>query len=386
MTQTPPFDAPTFRRQLHQHPELSGQEQHTARAICEQLQGFGLEPITDIGGHGIICIIEGQHAGDTTLLRADFDALPITEVASHDHISQKPGIMHACGHDGHTTSLLKVAEQLSLTPPQCGKVILLFQPAEEIGTGAAAMLSDSKLRDITIDHAFAYHNLPGHPLHQVIVKPSTFACASVGAKIELQGKTSHAAWPEHGINPTSVMLEIIEFLQALPNQYRDVFSLVTVAHVKLGDAVFGVAPGSATILATMRSECNQTFATMQQALIDKLAHLKLHSELDVHLSWDEPFQAAVNDEAHYQMVKQQAQALGLNVTELAEPMRWSEDFAEFLAQTKGALFCIGSGEHHPELHNPDYDFPDPLLDTAAALFLALINDLHQNESLERANS
>ncbi|MFB9134600.1 amidohydrolase [Vibrio olivae] len=372
------FDAIAFRRHLHQYPELSENEFNTATLIATQLNAFGLSPITGVGGHGVICIIEGQKSGPTTLFRADFDALPIEEKATHHHISRHPGVMHACGHDGHSTSLLKVAEALATTPPRNGRVILLFQPAEEVGTGAIAMLEHPALKNLTIDHTFAYHNLPGYPLHHVIIKPQTFACASTGVQIELVGKTSHAANPENGINPTDVMIELVQFLRTLPARYPDAFSLVTVAHVQLGEHVFGVAPGDAKILATLRSDHNPTFTNMKLTIQDKIEQIQRSSHLQVKLNWHEPFIAAVNDTEHYHIVKQQANELGLTVSELKEPMRWSEDFAEFLKRWPGALFCIGSGEDHPQLHNPDYDFPDALIDTASRLFLSIIDSLHHH--------
>ncbi|UUM31338.1 amidohydrolase [Vibrio japonicus] len=374
---TPTFDAIAFRQQLHRFPELSGDEVNTAQVIATQLTSFGLKPIIGVGGHGLFCVIDSGKQGQTTLFRADFDALPITEKATHGHVSQHDGIMHACGHDGHTASLLKVAKQLSITPPAHGKVILLFQPAEETGTGASAMINDPRLTKLPIDNVFAYHNLPGYQLSQIIIKDQTFACASVGAMVGLKGKTSHAARPENGVSPTNAMVDLIGFLQTLPENYRDAFCLVTIVHASLGEEAFGIAPGEAKVMATMRSDCNQAFGDMKVKLAGKVEQLALQHGLEVEITWEEPFNAAVNSTKHVELVKSVARHTHLDIHELEEPMRWSEDFAEFLTKWNGALFCIGSGESHPELHNPDYDFPDAILDTANSVFLGLVNELHR---------
>ncbi len=154
------FDPVQFRQHLHQYPELSNRESITAETITTQLTAFGLRPVTEIGGYGIVVEFDSGQAGDTTLFRADFDALPITEIAEHNHSSKHTGVMHACGHDGHCTSLLMLAQQLTHTPPQKGRIILLFQPAEENGTGAQAMLEHPWFQQQKVDQVFAFHNLP----------------------------------------------------------------------------------------------------------------------------------------------------------------------------------------------------------------------------------
>ncbi|MCW8329872.1 amidohydrolase [Photobacterium sp. SDRW27] len=370
------FDAIQFRHHLHQYPELSLCERNTASLISKQLQAFGFHPRVGLGGNGVVCTIDSGHPGEITLLRADFDALPITEKSELSYCSQHHGIMHACGHDGHTASLMEVAYKLSLCPPESGKVILLFQPAEETGTGAASMLLDRWLAAQPVDNVFAYHNLPGYPRHAVIVKPETFACASTGVTIELEGKTSHAARPENGINPTTAMLDIIRHLQGMPKRYATAFTLVTVVHASLGEEAFGTAPGAAKILATLRSDKSSVLNTMKQDLCDAVSSISVDEGLTSSVRWQESFNTVVNAPKQCEIVSQQAQQLGLSVVELDEPMRWSEDVAEFLNKWPGALFCIGSGDEHPQLHNPDYDFPDTVIETASALFLSIINHLH----------
>ncbi|MCG7587897.1 amidohydrolase [Photobacterium sp. OFAV2-7] len=373
------FDAIHFRRRLHQYPELSSFEENTALLIAQQLEAFGLSPYTGIGGHGVVCTIDSGQPGETTLLRADFDALPITEKNDFSYCSQHEGVMHACGHDGHTATLMAVAQALSVNPPNQGKVILLFQPAEETGMGAASMLNDDWLAEQQVDNVFAYHNLPGYPLHTVIVKPDAFACASTGVTIELEGKTSHAARPENGVNPTIAMLKVIEYLQCMPTRYRESFTLVTVVHALLGEEAFGTAPGKVTIMATLRSDNSAVLNSMKHDLLEVVSRFAEQDNLTSQVNWQESFNAVVNSPAHCELVCEQANELGLPVEILSEPMRWSEDVAEFLQKWPGALFCVGSGSGHPELHNPDYDFPDALISSASGLFLGIIRRIHHSK-------
>lgn len=377
------FDPINFRRFLHQYPELSHHEHQTAELISQQLCQFGLSPKTGLGGHGIVVEFDSGKPGETSLFRADFDALPIHEQACHHYASCYSGIMHACGHDGHTASLMMVAKYLCAHPPASGKILLLFQPAEETGAGAAAMLQEPWLAQQHIDNVFAYHNLPGYPLNTVVIKPATFACASTGVTIELFGKTSHAAKPEDGLPPTLAMTETIKLLQSLPQQFPEVFTLTTVVHASLGataqgEAAFGTAPGYAKVLATLRSDNSQTLLAMRSLIEQQVAKLCEQERLSVEISWQEWFNAAVNSYPHCQQVIAKAGSLGLPVNIIEEPMRWSEDVAEFLAKWPGVLFCLGSGEDHPQLHNPNYDFPDALIATASQLFCALIEEKHDN--------
>ncbi|SIN96801.1 amidohydrolase [Salinivibrio sp. ES.052] len=373
------FDPVRLRRTLHQHPELSNHEAQSARTIAAQLRAFGFTPHTDIGGHGIVVDIAGHEPGPTTLLRADFDALPIQERAPLEHASCHDGIMHACGHDGHATALLMVAHTLAQQPPQQGSVLLAFQPAEETGEGAARLCADPLLATRHIDNVYAFHNLPGFAQHQIVVRPGTFACASTGVAIKLHGKTSHAAYPERGISPANAMSEVMTSLMQLPEQHQPAFSLVTLVHAQLGELAFGVSPGDAIVMATLRSDDNATFHAMKSSLTATIDTIAKRAELEVSIEWHEPFTAAYNHPAHHTHVVEAASALDLTIETLAEPMRWSEDVAEFLARWPGALFGIGSGEHHPQLHNPDYDFPDAILSTAHDLFCALVARHHGME-------
>ncbi|ARR50835.1 amidohydrolase [Photobacterium damselae subsp. damselae] len=370
------FNPIRFRHHLHRYPELSLNEYKTASEITDQLLKFGLAPKTNIGGHGIIVEIVGEKSGPTTLFRADFDALPINEKPNHSHGSRHSGCMHACGHDGHTTSLLQLANILAHNPPASGTVVLLFQPAEEIGLGAKNMLLDIRMQHIKPDAVFAYHNLPGYPLGEVVIKNDVFACASTGVNITFNGKTSHAAYPEHGISPAPAVNRLMDYLDKITQNYQDNFNLITLVHVKIGNEGYGTSPGKAQVMATLRSDDEMVLAQIQEELT-KYAQVQaeLH-HLDLHIEWIEPFAATINNRQTTDAVRLAANTLHYSVKEIDHPLRWSEDVGEFLHQWPGTLFCIGSGEAHPQLHNPDYDFPDELIEISSQLFLQLIRQRH----------
>ncbi len=370
------FNPVRFRHHLHRYPELSLHEHKTASEITDQLLTFGFEPKTNIGGYGILVEIKSGNPGPITLLRADFDALPITEKSQHDHVSRNHGCMHACGHDGHVASLLAVANQLSQTPPQSGTVFLLFQPAEEIGVGAKKMLQDPRLKGIQPDAVYAYHNLPGYPLGTVVVKDGVFACASTGVMITLIGKTSHAAKPENGHSPAPAVARLMDYLHHMPEAFKEAFSLVTLVHVNVGNKGFGTSPGRAEVMATIRSSDNYILNYMKRNLLDFAQKQADSYQLEMQIEWIEPFNATMNNPETTKNVITAAQSLNYDVVIPTEPMRWSEDMGEFLQQWPGSLFCIGSGTDHPELHNPDYDFPDALIEQSSRLFLQLIAQSH----------
>ncbi|WP_319554232.1 amidohydrolase [Vibrio sp.] len=366
-----------FRHTLHQFPELSNQETETSQRIMEQFHHFVPDKVvTGLGGSGLAFIYQGNKPGPTTLIRCELDALPIDETNTFDHRSVHHGVSHKCGHDGHMAIVSSLGEMLSQNRPASGRVILAFQPAEETGEGAINMVNDPKFNDMMPDYAFALHNYPGLPLGHVAVKSGPFNCASRGMIIRLQGKTSHAAHPENGVSPALAMCNIISQLNTLPESLNE-RCWVTVIHAKLGEVAFGTAPGEAVVMATLRSESNQTM----QALVEAASALA-EQNADRHglswsLEWQDVFQASVNSQQGCELVVQACHDTGTAYTLLDEPMRWSEDFGQFTQVAKqGAMFVLGSGRERPQLHNPDYDFPDELTPVGRAIFASLIEKIN----------
>ncbi len=364
-----------LRRRLHSLAEPSGREEATAAFVAAQLASCGPDLLlTGLGGHGVLAEFRGPADGATVLIRAELDALPIPETLDLDHASFTPGIAHKCGHDGHMAALLGVADRLGRRRPPRGRAWLLFQPAEETGAGAEAVLADERFSGLQPDWVFALHNLPGYPLGAVVVAPGTFCAASCGLDITLTGRTSHAAYPEQGLSPDRAMAELVLDLINLPDHLPgdDHLALVTVVHSRLGEAAFGVTPARAEILATVRADQDDILAQLKNAAADRTRVVAGRYGLDHRISWPEYFPAVVNDPAAVALVRSAAGNLGLDCTAPAEsPLRWSEDFGRLMALGRGALFGLGSGPGQPPLHAEDYDFNDAVLPGAVALLHAI---------------
>jgi len=377
------FNGLVVRHRLHQLAELSNQEQLTSHLIKKILTPFSPDRmITDVGGYGILAIYEGKNPGPTTLIRAELDALPIIENDQLSYMSHHQGCAHKCGHDGHMTIVLSLAHALEKQPPLRGRVILAFQSAEETGQGAAAMIADPKFRPYKPDYAFALHNYPGMPLGEVGIKDATFNCASKGMIIKLHGVTSHAAYPEHGNSPALAMCELITLATQLPSQLSE-RCWCTVVHAKLGEVAFGTSPGEAVVMMTLRSETNGTMEKLQSILIQKVTTLTASMNLTYEICFEDEFRATVNNREAAGLIAEACLATQVTCHQLSEPMRWSEDFGRFTEVAgHGALFVLGCGENTPQLHHPDYDFPDELLSIGSKLFFTLINKINGTETKE----
>ncbi len=367
-----------LRRNLHQHPELSGKEFLTSEKLARYVASNQPdEIITQVGGTGFAAVFEGKTPGKTFLFRAELDALPISEINDFGHKSAFAGISHKCGHDGHATILAGLSRLLHQNPIKSGKVILLFQPAEETGDGAKAILADEKFERIKPDFVFALHNLPGFPLNQIVVGNANFAAASKGMIIKLFGKTSHAAYPESGLSPALAMTGIIrDFIQlSLDKQSFEDFVLLTIIHSRLGDVAFGTSPGYAEVMATLRSYNNRVMEILTQKAIKIVEEATDKYGLTEKINFTEEFPATVNQPVAVDFVRKSAYKNGYKIHEIIKSFRWSEDFGHFTNKFPGAFFGIGSGKNHPDLHNPDYDFPDELIETGIRMFYGIILEI-----------
>lgn len=369
------YDIIAFRKKLHQHPELSKHEAETARRVKKFIAQFKPDDVVDaIGGHGIAFIFNGLKEGPTVMLRSELDALPIAETNDMPYRSVYDNVSHKCGHDGHMAILSAVASILASKRPPTGRVVLLFQPAEETGTGAELVVNDPKFKQLSADYVFALHNLPGYESSSIIVSDSTFASASKGMLIKLHGKTSHAGEPERGINPAQAVANILNHLLYLPQnkEFAD-FVLITIVHVKLGEIAFGTSAGYAEIRATLRAYQNPDMEQLTQKSEEFIRHTARNQKLEVEISYTEEFPATVNHPEASEIVRHAATDAQLAVVELKQPFRWSEDFAHFTLAHQGALFGLGAGTKQPQLHNPDYDFPDKIIESGAEVFHNIIN-------------
>ena len=363
-----------LRHLLHQRPETSGEEAETAERIASELTALGADRIwRGLGGHGVAAEFTGAGAGPTVLLRCELDGLPIREISDLPYRSEIEGKGHLCGHDGHMVSLLGVAMHLAARPSK-GRVILMFQPAEETGAGAQAVIEDPRWPELRPDFAFAYHNVPGRPLGEIGLRAGPGNCASRGMLIALEGKSAHAAAPEDGVSPGAAMANLMVGLPALAEGSigDEAFALVTLTHAKLGEPTFGIAPADGELRVTLRSMTNERMARVMsdtQARVDAVT-----GDLACSIQWHDVFRSVVNDPDATDLVREVAQDLELTLHDMALPMRWSEDFGRFGEDgAKAALICIGAGVDHPQLHTPDYDFPDALLPVATKLFCGILD-------------
>lgn len=367
-----------IRRELHQHPELSGHEARTARLVEDKLQAFHpTKVIRHVGGHGLLVEYFFSEDGPTVLFRADMDAVAVQEPDDIPHHSQTPGVAHKCGHDGHTTILLRFARMLSERPLPKGRVLLLFQPAEENGSGSKAVLDTKVLDYYKIDKAFALHNIPGYPASAVLCKEDSFTCAVVSVSITLTGKTSHAAEPQKGISPIPATLNIVDELLRWNNTdiQSDDYFLSTIVEIHVGEEAYGVSAGNSVIRATLRAKTDKLLHQHAQQLKELVAtECKRTPDLQHEMEWLEPFSANENDPQSVGMIKNAALRNNLPYIELQTPFSWGEDFGLFTQQYKGAIFGLGSGENCAPLHSPQYDFPDEVIETGATLFYTIAEE------------
>lgn len=367
-----------IRHDLHRHPEVSGEERETARRICTALETSTPDRIlTKLGGHGVAAIFESGTDGPTILIRSELDALPIFEKTNVPYRSIVNGHGHLCGHDGHSTILLALARGLSRQRPKSGKVVLLFQPAEETGAGAAAVLADPSFQDIRPDYAFSLHNLPGLPFGHVSLISGPVNCASRGMKIRLMGKTAHASSPEHGISPMQAIATLMPALSGLGHGMppQPDFKMVTITHAIMGEAAFGIAPADGEIWATLRTLTDGRMAELCEAAEKLATDAAAANGLTLDIVYDDVFHHCENDAEAVAQLHRALDEESVLHDERNLPMRASEDFGRFGAVSKSAMFFLGAGMDHPNLHNPDYDFPDALIETGARIFMRTIRNL-----------
>ena len=377
-----------LRDKLNKNAELSGQEKETNKIINKFLEKTNPDVhYKNIGGYGIVAIYKGVEEGKNILFRADIDGLniPLECLKTNDKslkeefkslsskaLVQKP-YSHRCGHDGHATILCGLAMRYGKKRPEKGNVILLFQPAEETGEGALAVINDPLFKDIKIDMAFALHNLPGYAKHQIILKKGCFASASLGLKLIFDGATSHASQPEKGNNPQRVITTLLDaFQKKYENLKRDRFhTTLTVTHVAIGEETFGVTPGHAEIWLTLRSQDDKSLQNLTDSTIALSEYVAKEFKLKFSHSIHEAFAATMNSNRETEVVEQVAKDLKLSVNYIKEPFPWSEDFGRFGNICPVCLFGLGCGLEHEPLHSPIYDFEDEIIDTGVEIFYQL---------------
>lgn len=366
-------DLRAIRHYLHQHPELSEAEHQTQAYLRGLLEKLNPKELVEIAETGLLASFGAPVGSPRILLRADLDALPIDESNQFLHRSKHKGVAHKCGHDGHSAVMMGVADYFSKHPPAEGNVSILFQPAEEIGTGAQRCLSDPLMRDRHYDFTFAFHNLPGVKAGSVCCKPGAFTASALSCAYHFSGKTAHAAQPERGKNPAGLLAKSIKLAQSLsqPDHRREDFQLITPIYAHLGHRSYGVSAGAGEAHFTLRTHHDESLKRLYHQLTDHLGQAAAEEGIAMTSDYFEAFHNVINDAQAVQLLKESCQELGQPYLDMEEAFRWTEDFGLFTQRFSGAMFVIGAGEDQPALHNPDYDFNDDLLAPARDLFVAL---------------
>lgn len=371
-------DVRRIRQELHRHPELSMQEKRTARRITDFLSELpGTMEIRSVGGTGVCARLTSGLAGPTVLIRGDIDALPVPEDESLPYHSEVEGVSHKCGHDGHTAILLGLAALLAENPVPAGEALLLFQPSEENGRGAKAVLEDPFFSGRDIDYVFALHNLPGYEKNEIVVRSGSFTATVLTVIVRLSGKTSHAAEPENGISPSAAIAELLQYASAksINEPERSDFTLFTPVYAVMGEKAYGTAAGYGEVHLTVRTWTAPLMESRLKDLGEFLRNLADNYQLTVTEERTERFYSNKNREEAVTIVKKAADAIGLPCTEIGQPFKWGEDFGLFTQRYPGAMFGLGAGRDLPGLHHPDYDFPDDIIAAGILMFYTILNEI-----------
>ena len=371
----------TLRRDLHSHPELGFQELRTAGIVAGALEALGIEVHRGIGKTGVVGVVHGREhtSGRMVGLRADMDALPISEESSSQHCSTKPGLMHACGHDGHTAILLGTAKYLAQTRNFNGTAILIFQPAEEGLGGAQAMLDDGLFDRFPCDEIYALHNWPALPPGTIGINPGPMMAASDKFEIVIEGRGGHGAHPYQTIDPIVVAAQLILGLQTIVsrNVHPIDSAVVSIGSVQAGNpAAASVILREARIVGTVR-----TFKDSVQATVESRMRALSESIAQAHgataqFRYQRSYPATINTPNHANFVADVATSLfgDDHVVRDLMPSMGSEDFSFMLGVKPGAYFRLGQGgaESGTLLHNSRFDFNDEVIPTGSAMFASII--------------
>lgn len=359
----------TLRGSLAACPEVAGSELMTSTLIANFLQSYAPDHLlTHLGGYGIAAVYEGPYSGPTVMIRCELDGLPVEEAGKDQWLVPGASIAHRCGHDGHMAIVAGLAPLLHRTPPGCGRVVLLFQPAEETGAGARAVIDDPNFEKIRPDCALTLHNLPGFPKGHIVYRRGTFASASVGMKVRLLGQAAHAAEPEQARSPANAVRHLLDELPKLGRVTDNPYSMVTLTHAQLGLMSFGLTPGEATVCATLRSASTAGLQKLRREAEQCVRDCAATELLFAEVEWVQDFPATVNDDALVDALEHVCQETGIRGIEIPQPFRWSEDFGHFAEVCPILHFGLGIGEHAAGLHQPDYAFCDDTILTAVSGF------------------
>ncbi|MBL4926646.1 M20 aminoacylase family protein [Fuscibacter oryzae] len=365
-----------LRHDLHRHPELSREEHRTAGIIAGLLGGWGYEVTAGVGGTGVVATLQAGSGTRSIGLRADMDALPIFEATGLPFSSVAKGVMHACGHDGHTAILLAAAKHLAETRAFDGRVTLIFQPAEEIGAGARAMIADGLFTRFPVDAVFGLHNWPGLPAGQWGILPGPVMAGIDQVFLTVQGRGGHGAAPQETVDPVVTAAHAIAALQSVVSRNIDPqdAAVVTVGSIHGGEAS-NVIPDTVEAKLTLRyfTPATQDILAVRVPAILRGVIEAFGATAD--LTYARGFPPVTNHAPEAAIARRAVEALfgPAALIDTFRPRTASEDFAFFLHERPGAFLILGAGDGAP-LHSPRYQFNDAILAPAAALWVQLVQD------------
>ncbi|WP_420002602.1 M20 aminoacylase family protein [Arenibacterium sp. LLYu02] len=365
----------TWRRHLHQIPELGLDTIKTAAYVAELLKDFGVDEIhTGIAENGIVAIINGQGKGETIGLRADMDALPITELTGVDYVSQHPGNMHACGHDGHTTMLLGAAKYLAETRNFAGRVALLFQPAEEAIGGARIMVEEGVMERFDIAQVYALHNAPGLAVGSFLTMPGPLMAAVDTFTIHIKGLGGHGAMPHETRDPVMAACGMAQAIQTIVSRNHPATEdlVISVTQIHTG-TIDNVIPETAYINGTIRTFNPEVQKMVMRRMDEIVKGCAVAYGVVAELDYEVGYPATINDAEKTSFAADVAREVAGEANVEANGMRemGAEDFAYMLEARPGAYLFIGQGET-AGLHHPNYDFNDEIAPVGASFFARLV--------------
>lgn len=368
-----------WRRHLHKHPEFGTEEYKTSEFVANKLEEFGLDVHRGIGGTGVVGILRCGNSNRSIGLRADMDALRICEANTFSHASIHDGAMHACGHDGHTAMLLGAAHELSKNRNFDGTVYFIFQPDEERGTGAKAMIKDGLFTRWNMDAIYAMHNLPGIPEGQFLTRPSSLMASESSFEIDVIATGGHAAMPHMGTDPIVVGAQIVTAMQTIVSRNLSAINETAVLSVTefATNGTVNVIPSQVKITGDTRSFTDEALGKIEKAIERIVAGQCMSAGVDYKYHFNNSFLSTINtpeETAH--AIKAAEKVVGAeNVNGNCEPFTISEDFSFMLREVKGCYILVGNGQGEcggTALHNPLYDFNDNILMKGVNYWQALV--------------
>ena len=367
-----------WRHDIHRHPELAFEEHRTAARVAELLTRFGLEVYTSIGNTGVVGVLKKGNSDRAIGLRADMDALKIQEQNSFEHRSQIDGKMHACGHDGHTAMLLGAAQHLAAEGDFDGSVVFIFQPAEEHGDGARAMIADGLFERFPVDSVYAIHNFPSLAVGKFAVRAGSIMAAEDNFEIIINGLGCHAAMPHLGKDPIVIGAEIVTAMQSLVSRTMDPIDNAVVSFTEfVTNGTVNVVPGQVILKGDTRSMTTAVQDHIEATMERIVSGICAAHGANYEFSYRRNFVPTVNTAAEAEIAAAVARRVvgADNVVGDSRPVMASEDFGYMLQALPGAYLLLGNGEEGIggcSLHNPAYDFNDDILSIGADFWVELI--------------